>query len=144
MGLKTFSQSVAMKAAQFIHSPPPSGHFLFTAMQQSPYHVDSGFDELDYAYAVGSSSNSPKIAEMKLWAKVILNAFIDCGIARNQAKAPVGSNEAQVLKRRAAHWLLKDKQDFPMVCEMAGVNPAVIRQAAQKAMLAKLAAVRIL
>jgi hypothetical protein len=111
-------------------------------MQHSTYHVDSGFDDMGYNCARPVSSTGPRLPEMRLWAPVILLAFIDSGILSGP-RGPSGPEEAKIIRRRSLHWLLHDRRDFPAVCELAGVNPAVIREAARNAMLERLAEERI-
>jgi hypothetical protein len=98
--------------------------------------VDDGFDSLGYAYA------EPKVTAGEtaihgvrdLWCAVIAQAFVDIGVI-----APAASNRKsrEPLRARgrdydeAVRWLLRDKSDFPYICDLAGVSPRIIRRAAQ-------------
>ena len=100
--------------------------------------VDAEFDALSYAYAAsaGTGSDSGIMGERNLWCAVIAQAFLDIGVIR-PAKAPgvVGPHEKNPERREyreALEWILSDKQDFHMICQMAGVSPSTIRQAAMR------------
>ena len=58
--------------------------------------------------------------QKKLWKSVICQAIED---ATSGSKKP----EAIEAKKDAIAWLLYDDEDFPEVCELAKVNPKVLR-----------------
>jgi len=79
--------------------------------------VDAGFDTLDYSFSpVSSSGLNPAIyGERGLWCAVIEQAISDL--------------ESVAESREARHWLLRDNQDFPLVCNLAGLSPVAVRRA---------------
>lgn len=72
------------------------------------------FDAMEYSYedAVCITRSSP---EQALWNAVVHQAFVDA----------INGNKA------AKEWLLQEKQDFSTVCNLAGLSPARVRNAAQ-------------
>jgi hypothetical protein len=55
-----------------------------------------------------------------LWQAVIRQQFADMA---NQNR----KEDAEILRSQARHWLLNDRRDFAMVCEMAGWHPEKVR-----------------
>lgn len=80
--------------------------------------VDAGFDTLDYNYEYPNSANNDIAirGERNLWCAVIHQALLDLEDHEEGAEA-----------RR---WLLRDKQNFILVCSLAGVSPLAVRMAA--------------
>jgi hypothetical protein len=72
------------------------------------------------------------MAEGNLWCAVIAQAFIDIGVM-----VPATSGGARAIGdcpqySEAMRFLRMDDKDFPVLCQLAGVNPAVIRGAARE------------
>jgi hypothetical protein len=97
--------------------------------------VDTGFDALDYGYARSPlmPGSAYTFGERDLWCAVIAQAFIDMG-----AVVPPTSGRVPGFPRRrgsrfyaAVRWLLRDREDFVRICDLAGVSPDVIRHAAR-------------
>ena len=62
---------------------------------------------------------------IRLWQAVIQQQFADM---RDQNK----KEDCEILRSQARHWLLQDRRDFSLVCELAGVNPERVRVYAQQ------------
>lgn len=62
------------------------------------------------------------MSERGLWAKVILHAITD---ATYQGKSVQGNLE----KGRADTWFRKGGADFALVCNLAGLDPIMVREA---------------
>lgn len=75
-------------------------------------------EELNYTFADCETAYSAErhLPEQSLWNAVIYRAFSD---------ASQGS-------KLAREWLLHEKEDFMMVCSLAGVSPISVRSAAQR------------
>lgn len=81
--------------------------------------------------------------ERRLWQAVLIRALQD---AIWTDRNPTGKHTGDVawfgnrVARQTAHrmrdaavfWLLTDNRDFVHVCDMAGLNPSVVRRGAQK------------
>jgi hypothetical protein len=61
----------------------------------------------------------------ELWRAVIRQQFAD--MANQNHK-----EDAEILRSQARHWLLNDRRDFPVVCELAGWHPEKVRAYAQQ------------
>ena len=59
-----------------------------------------------------------------LWQAVIRQQFAD--MANQNHK-----EDSEILRSQARHWLLNDRRDFNMVCELAGLHPERVRASAQ-------------
>ena len=55
-----------------------------------------------------------------LWQAVIRQQFAD--MANQNHK-----EDSEILRSQARHWLLQDRRDFPVVCELAGLHPEKVR-----------------
>ena len=97
--------------------------------------VDDGFDALSYGYAGGAkkSGDPATHGERDLWCAVIAQAFMDIGAIAS----PTPRDQGEVGSARrsdfdeAVRWLLRDKSNFPYICDLAGGSPHVIRCAAR-------------
>jgi hypothetical protein len=78
----------------------------------------SEFDTLEYSFADGDSARreGKQIPEQTLWSAVINQAFADM----------LNGN------RVARDWLLCEREDFVLVCSLAGVSPFAVRIAARR------------
>jgi len=93
-----------------------------------------GFDAIGYRYASTkvTSYNVATHSERNLWCAVIAQAFVDIGAII--PLTPGSSYQPRTCGREfdeAARWLLRNKSDFPLICDLAGVSPHVIRCAAK-------------
>ena len=98
--------------------------------------VDDGFDALGYGYADSKvAAAEPAIHGVRdLWCAVIAQAFMDIGAITpaTSDKRPAGILRAGGKEfDEAVRWLLRDKSDFAYICELAGVSPHIIRNAAR-------------
>jgi hypothetical protein len=59
-----------------------------------------------------------------LWQAVIRQQFADL---KNKNR----KEDGQILRAQAQLWLLEDRRDFPVVCELAGWHPDRVREYAQ-------------
>jgi hypothetical protein len=84
--------------------------------------VDADFDAFDNSYTnyhtPGRDARIP--GERNLWCAVIHQALDDLGVEDERAEAE--------------RWLLHSNKDFLLVCALAGISPAAVRQAAVKKM----------
>lgn len=72
-----------------------------------------------------SQSSSPKSNEKTLWRSVVTQAIVDATtIPRN--------TKMRIEKDQAINWLLSDKKDFCLVCEMADLNPQLVMHFAKE------------
>ncbi len=80
--------------------------------------VEGGFDALDYSYAGHEYKklHASIQGEHSLWCAVIHQALTDMDIKNEKAEAE--------------RWLLRDNQDFFLICTLAGISPALVRRAA--------------
>ena len=75
------------------------------------------------------NSYCPDVAELEhdtdprtaLWRAVFAQAIMD-------AKSKSNKQEYEYIRHTALHWLLEEKSDFSMVCELAGFDPEHMRQ----------------
>jgi hypothetical protein len=61
----------------------------------------------------------------ELWRAVIRQQFADL---RNQNR----KEDCEILRSQARHWLLEDRRDFEVVCELAGWHPEKVRTYARQ------------
>jgi len=90
------------------------------------HYVDSDFDSSGYGL-IDLGPVSTAASERWLFVWVLLQALMDAGMI-----APVGSgarrrNTDTPESVAARNWLLHNKADFVLVCELAGVQPFIIR-----------------
>lgn len=91
------------------------------------------------SYAFARPSYNVADGEQRLWGAVILRAIVDAVWVDPD---PTGSPSAHVnfngiMARRAANrlrdeavfWLTLDNHGFKRICDLAGVNPSVVRKA---------------
>ena len=94
--------------------------------------ADIGLDAFGCRPVESKGSTAAVHGERDLWCAVIAQAFADIG-----AIVPSTSSAAEPTRAygrefdEAVRWLLRDKSDFPYVCDLAGVSSHVIRRAAQ-------------
>jgi hypothetical protein len=92
-------------------------------------NLDRDFDGLGYSHAPATAGDAAGIPEIALWCAVIEQAFVDVGrIVPNNASVERRGNEPEF--EAAKRFLLRNGKDFYIVCGLAGVNPAVIRDGA--------------
>ena len=96
--------------------------------------IDSDFDHSSYGLIELGEACPDKSCERWLFLWVILQALIDIGMIQTSVTGPkVGSKDLNSQPVHATlHWLLRDKKDFLLVCELAGVEPLIIRSAVRK------------
>lgn len=70
-----------------------------------------------------SPEHDPLVA---LWRAVFAQAIMD-------AKSQSNKKEFEYIRHTALHWLLEDRSDFGLVCELAGYEPSNIRQRIRRA-----------
>lgn len=57
----------------------------------------------------------------RLFQAVISESFADAFIVEN-------NRHQKFIRKGARHWLLQDKKDFEIVCQLAGVHPGYVRK----------------
>jgi hypothetical protein len=78
----------------------------------------TGLDSLDYSFVDDELSHGgdARIAEQSLWCAVINLAISDALDGKSAAR----------------DWLLTERDDFVLVCSLAGVSPFSVRTAARR------------
>jgi hypothetical protein len=100
-------------------------------MTKTHYHVDPGFDDAGYGLIDLGIQPPHLTAERFLFLWVILRALMDIGMIGEHGNARNRKLDTHEY-HHARHWLLHDKRDFFLTCEMAGASPCAIRGAVQK------------
>ena len=68
-----------------------------------------------------------------LWLSVVWRALSDaCGVQEKHSAHPMAPSVGE-----ARAWLLHDDKDFFLVCDLAGIDPRKLRQAARRAAQAR-------
>ena len=95
--------------------------------------VDGDFDGLSYAFANDNGDRIPSDIQaiLNLWRSVIVTA------KRDALGKVMWANDhnREVLKQQARNWLLKNKEQFTLVCELAGLNPESVRKRMRKVLM---------
>jgi hypothetical protein len=97
-------------------------------MLHALHSLDGDFDALPYCYADSSSRDAAPVRERALWCAVLERALADAGKIDLATSVGMKVNPKNIEFREAVKFLERDRVDFPLVCELVGVNPAVIRQ----------------
>lgn len=89
---------------------------------QTPIHQWTSEDEIVGASCMPLISHTAS-PEASLWCGVILMAINDA-LGRGYRNNP---RERQLNRSTAANWLLSDRRDFRLVCDLAGLDPLALR-----------------
>jgi hypothetical protein len=89
-----------------------------------PSRLDPDFDSMTYRSAPVASNDAPSVRERELWCAVLLQAFVDMG-------NPSQAENKHIAQRHAQEFLLNDRKDMPVVCDLAGISASTIRDAAR-------------
>lgn len=102
-----------------------------TAGQAHDYEIELR----EGAHAVESFNDEPDSQYkrcLSLWASVIDNQVREAhGIISGGRDA----NTKAALERQAHAWMTSDREDFPLVCELAGIEPHATRKAFREGVL---------
>ncbi len=115
----------------------PAHSFFFSNYSSQicmPHHPPAGTDAFAHTeQRIDAAHPEFAVSERRLWCAVIEQAFMDAGFIE-----PAKGIERQRFSpfsheyKDAVRWLLNDHGEFVRVCMMAGVSPALIRQAARE------------
>jgi hypothetical protein len=90
------------------------------------HYVDSDFDSSGYGLIDRGPASPDKSSERWLFLWVILQALADVGILQHGNRM-FAAGRAEFEAKVARNWFLHNNKDCPLVCELAGVEPFVIR-----------------
>lgn len=106
-------------------------------MSTSEHYVDGDFDDKAYGLIDLGDASPDKCRERWLFLWVIIQALVDIGMIKpftSGRRAMVLGDTHKAYVRSAINWLLHDKQDFSLVCDLAGIEPFIIRSQVRRFM----------
>lgn len=93
--------------------------------------VNRALKELLGSLSQYSADNEPALegvhGEVALWRAVLMQALLDA--ASGSLHSTPSADRAN-----AIHWLLDDRHHFPLVCDLAALDPAYVRDKARAAL----------
>lgn len=98
-------------------------------MTDSARAIESDFDDAGHEYGDAFDFDSAGLnADRQLWCAVLLQAVREAQGRYIAGKGNSTADAQETIQRTATEWLLKNGDDFYMVCEMAGINPKKARR----------------
>jgi hypothetical protein len=113
--------------------PPVNAERDFLYPVTHMFGFESGIDDVNYQteHPLAARKTPRDIISIRsLFCAVIHQAFLDMtGVSRTNAQT---EGTLRIGRDAAVKWLLGNSADFRQVCEMAGVKPEVMREAAHE------------